>query len=123
MLHLPKNSYCAKEDLIVQFIEHTDLDSMKKPADVIDAFFEYAQNQQKNEAYEIIKSEGLLEEPAKRYMAVSLRNEYTDDSGDMLNQALPKMSPLNPEFIPKKRTVFERISDFVDKFKGIGGGV
>src|SRR5690625_4244224 len=113
----------AKEDLIVAFIEESNLDEMLNVAEVIDAFFEFAQKQQKTEAYEIIRSEGLLEEPAKRYMITSLKREYADDSGDMLNQALPKMSPLNPEFLPKKRTVFERISDFVEKFKGIGGGV
>jgi type I restriction enzyme R subunit len=34
---------------------------------------------------------------------------------------LPKMSPLNPERRAKKKTVFERISAFVEKFKEVGG--
>jgi type I restriction enzyme R subunit len=34
---------------------------------------------------------------------------------------LPKMSPLNPQFLTKKQTVFQKIAQFVDKFKGVGG--
>lgn len=36
---------------------------------------------------------------------------------------LPKMSPLNPAYITKKATVFDRVSDFVAKFKGVGGQI
>ena len=33
----------------------------------------------------------------------------------------PKMSPLNPQYHTKKQSVFEKISTFVEKFKGVGG--
>lgn len=40
-----------------------------------------------------------------------------------LNEALPKMSPLNPKYHTKKQIVFEKISSFVEKFKGVGGTI
>ena len=60
-------------------------------------------------------------EAAKRYMQRSLKNEYASVNGTDLNEILPKMSPLNPQFLPKKRTVLQKIMDFVEKFKGVGG--
>ena len=33
------------------------------------------------------------------------------------------MSPLNPQYLTKKQTVFQKIADLVEKFKGIGGKV
>ena len=37
------------------------------------------------------------------------------------NNILPKKSPLNPQYLPKKQTVFQkRIVAIIEKFKGIG---
>jgi len=33
------------------------------------------------------------------------------------------MSPLNPQYLSKKNSVFQKISAFVDKFKGVGGKI
>lgn len=38
-----------------------------------------------------------------------------------LNALLSKMSPLNPEYLSKKQSVFQKIAAFVEKFKGVGG--
>jgi type I restriction enzyme R subunit len=45
------------------------------------------------------------------------------DTGAELNALLPKMSPLNPQFLTRKQTVFQKIAAFVEKFKGVGGAV
>ncbi len=58
---------------------------------------------------------------AKRYISTSLKRQYASDYGTELNEILPKMSPLNPKYLTKKQTVFEKIAAFVEKFKGIGG--
>jgi type I restriction enzyme R subunit len=42
-------------------------------------------------------------------------------NGTELNAILPKMSPLNPEYLNMKDRVFQKISAFVEKFKGVGG--
>lgn len=111
----------AKESLIVDFINQTDLEEIQDKAGIIDAFFKYAQEVQKIEAEELIAEENLNVEEAKRYILISLRREFASENGTELNELLPKMSPLNPNYLTKKRTVFQKISDFVEKFKGVGG--
>ena len=111
----------AKESLIVAFINKTDLDEIQDKASIIDAFFQFAQKEQKREAEELIMEEKLNEEAAKRYILTSLRKEYASENGTDLNEILPKMSPLNPQYHTKKQSVFEKISTFVEKFKGVGG--
>jgi type I restriction enzyme R subunit len=113
----------AKESLLVDFINQTALDQMGDKASVIDAFFAFAQAEQKREAQELINAESLNVEAAKRYIATSLRREYASDSGTELNSILPKMSPLNSQYLTKKQNVFQKIAAFVEKFKGVGGQV
>jgi type I restriction enzyme R subunit len=40
-----------------------------------------------------------------------------------LHAILPKMSPLNPQYLSLKQRVFQKIAAFVEKFKGVGGPV
>ncbi|UCN00154.1 type I restriction endonuclease subunit R [Sulfurimonas sp. SWIR-19] len=113
----------AKESLLVDFINQTNLDELDDKASVIDAFFAFAQAEQKREAEELISDENLNEEAAKRYIVSSLKREYASENGTELNAILPKMSPLNPQYLSKKQSVFQKISTFVEKFKGVGGKV
>ncbi|WP_291329393.1 HsdR family type I site-specific deoxyribonuclease [Desulfovibrio sp. UCD-KL4C] len=113
----------AKENLLVDFINQTDLDRIGDKASVIDAFFTFAQAEQKREAEELIGSEDLNKDAAKRYLVTSLKREFASDNGTELNSVLPKMSPLNPQYLPKKHSVFQKIAAFVEKFKGVGGEV
>ena len=113
----------AKESLIVDFINQTDLDNIADKAGIIESFFQFAQKEQQQEANELISTEGLNIEDAKRYINVSLQRGYASEQGTDLNEALPKMSPLNPQYLTKKQNVFQKISAFVEKFKGIGGKV
>lgn len=74
-------------------------------------------------------SEGIVEKTRKvhddyrRYITASLKREYASENGTELNAVLPKMSPLNPQFLTKKHSVFQKIAAFVEKFKGVGGKV
>lgn len=111
----------AKESLVVDFINQTDLDTIADKASIIDAFFGFAQTEQKREADELISSESLNEDAAKRYIVSSLKREYASENGTELNAILPKMSPLNPLYLTKKQSVFQKIAAFVEKFKGVGG--
>jgi len=113
----------AKEGLIVDFINQTDLDKLGDKASVIDTFFTFAQAEQKREAEELINSENLNTEAAKRYITNSVKREFVSDSGTELNAILPKISPLNPQYLSKKQNVFQKISAFVEKFKGVGGQI
>ncbi len=113
----------AKESLLVDFINQTNLDNFLDKASIIDAFFAFAQAEQQREAEELISTENLNAEAAKRYITASLKREYASDNGTELNAILPKMSPLNPQYLTKKQSVFQRIAAFVEKFKGVGGKV
>lgn len=113
----------AKESLLVDFINQTELDKIDDKAHVIDAFFIFAQNEQQREAEDLINIEKLNDEAARRYLMNSLRREFASDKGTELNAILPKMSPLNPQYLTKKKSVFAKISAFVEKFKGVGGTI
>lgn len=113
----------AKESLVVDFINQAELDKIIDKASIIDEFFKFAQAEQNREAEELIRSEGLNEDAAKRYISVSLKREYASENGTELNSTLPKMSPLNPQYKTKKQSVFQKIAAFVEKFKGVGGQI
>ena len=113
----------AKESLVIDFINQTDLDEIQDKASIIDRFFSFAQKEQKREAEELINSEELNIDAAKRYILASLKREYASENGTELNEILPKMSPLNSKYLTKKQSVFQKIATFVEKFKGVGGNL
>ena len=107
--------------MIVDFINGANnLDAISDKTEIIKSF-EYAQAKQKEEAAELIANEKLNEKEAKHYMEISLKREYASENGTDFNNILPKMSPLNPQYLTKKQTVFQKIVAFIDKFKGVGG--
>jgi type I restriction enzyme, R subunit len=111
----------AKESLLVDFINQTDLDHLGDKASVIETFYKFARAEQQREAQELIDDESLNSEAAKRYIIASLKREFASENGTELNAILPKMSPLNPQYLTKKQGVFLKITAFVEKFKGVGG--
>ncbi|NHZ91793.1 HsdR family type I site-specific deoxyribonuclease [Massilia sp. CCM 8733] len=111
----------AKESLLVDFINQTDLDKLGDKASVIEAFFTFAQSERNREATDLINDEKLNEAAARRYLTTSLKREFASDNGTELNAVLPKMSPLNPQYLNKKQGVFQKLAAFVEKFKGVGG--
>ncbi|HBV0373005.1 TPA: HsdR family type I site-specific deoxyribonuclease, partial [Escherichia coli] len=113
----------AKEGLVVDFIQQTNLDDLPDKASIIEAFFTFAQREQQREAEALIKEENLNEDAAKRYIRTSLKREYATENGTELNETLPKLSPLNPQYKTKKQAVFQKIVSFIEKFKGVGGKI
>ncbi len=113
----------AKESLLVDFINRTDLNALGDRPGVIEAFYTFAQAEQKREADQLIEDEGLNADAAKRYISTSLKREYASEHGTELASILPKMSPLNPKYLTAKQAAFQKISAFVEKFKWIGGTV
>ena len=66
----------AKESLIVDFINETELETINDKASIIESFYKFAQAKLKKEALDLIEEEKLNEEEAKRYIANSLKREY-----------------------------------------------
>lgn len=110
----------SKESLVVDFINSTELDSIESKPNILEAFYKYAQEKLKMEAQDLIVDEQLNEDAAKRYINASLKREFASENGTELNAILPKMSPLNPQYLTKKQSVFQKISAFVEKFKHLG---
>ena len=96
----------AKDLVLSMIINTTDLDQIGDKASVIDAFFTFAQAEQKREVQELINAENLNAEATKRYITNSLKREFASENGTELNAILPKMSPLNPEYLTKKTRGF-----------------
>ncbi|HHF6336589.1 TPA: type I restriction endonuclease subunit R [Haemophilus influenzae] len=113
----------AKESLIVDFINQTNLDDIPDKATLIDSFFLFAQAEQRKEAETLIQEENLNVDAAKRYISTSLKREYASENGTALNEVLPKMSLLKPQYLTKKQKIFQKIAAFVEKFKGVGGKI
>ena len=111
----------AKEELMVSFIQQMDLKGLTDQATLLADFYHYAQECQRIELATLIAEEDLQEEAAKRYIQHSLLRGYASENGTDLHKTLPKMGILNPNYLPKKSRVLERIRAFVDKYKGIGG--
>lgn len=109
----------AKESLILDFIHKTDLNKFTDKISIIEEFFAFAKEKRIIEEAKLIEEEKLNVEIAKRYISRSLKREYASENGTELNELMPKMSPLNPNYLPKKKSIFEKISAFVEKFKGI----
>ncbi|QEY26027.1 type I restriction endonuclease subunit R [Neisseria zalophi] len=113
----------AKESMIVDFINRTDLDKIVDKAGIIESFYAFARDVQQHEVQALIDEEALNIDAAKRYISASLKREYASEHGTALNDMLPKMSPLNPAYHTKKQSVFEKVSALVEKFKGVGGDI
>lgn len=111
----------AKESLVVDYINETDLNAICDKPSIQDSFYSYAQEKLRVEAAQLIADENLNEQEAKRYISVSLKREYASENGTELNAILPKMSPLNPLYLMKKQSVFKKIASFIEKYKGVGG--
>ena len=74
----------------------------------------------KKEAVALIAVENLNEKEARHYIELSLKHKFASENGTDFNNILPKMSPLNPQYLTKKQTVLQKIVAFIEKFKGIG---
>lgn len=111
----------AKEGLVVDFIQSTNLNELTDKASMIEAFHLYAQGRQSTEAEELIQSQKLNPEATKRYLKRSLSRGFACTEGTELNELLPKMSPLNAQYLKTKQAVHALIADFVDKYRDIGG--
>lgn len=113
-------SHRAKESLLVDFIEQNDLSKWQKKEDLIEAFYAFARKECLQQLNTLIQEERLNQEATKRYIATALKRGYASESGTALNDTLPKISPLHPDYRHKKQNVFEKIALFVERFTGIG---
>lgn len=103
---------------MLEFIGQTDIDNLPNKESVIEQFYTFAQAAQQREAEALIQEENLNHDAARRYISASLKREYATENGTALNEALPKLSPLNPQYKTKKRRCFRRSQHSLISSKG-----
>ena len=108
----------SKEELIMNFINHTRLDELKTNDDILEAFYTYAKLEKKKKIEELISSESL-KESADRFIEKSISKGYVEYAGDELDSIIPPVSRRHGAREMKKELVLEKIRNIVDIFIGI----
>ena len=101
----------AKESLLVDFINQTDLDRIGDKASVIDAFFTFAQAVQQREAEELINSEGLNENAAALYRYLT-ETRVCQWERYRTQCRIAQNEPAEPAIFPQKTERFPKDSRF-----------
>ncbi|PAF46428.1 DEAD/DEAH box helicase [Helicobacter sp. 12S02634-8] len=111
----------AKEDLIAEFIQQNNLDTIKDKTEILKQFSEFATVKQKAETKELIQTEGLDPQEAEHYIGIAVKQGHISDNGTDLAKIIPTKGKnrLSKDIHIKKQIVFEKIKTIVEKFKGI----
>ena len=108
----------AKEDLIMNFINKTDLSEIKNSGDILESFYKYANEEKKIKIDELIENEGLKKD-SERFIEKSINKGFVDYAGAELDSILPPTSRRKGAREAKKQTVLQKIRNIVEIFIGI----
>ena len=108
----------AKEELIIEFINRTDLTKFDKNEDILEAFYEYAKIEKEQKINELISEENLKEK-SKKFIEKSISRGYVVQGGTELDDVLPPTRRVGGEREAKKQSVLSKLKDIVKVFVGI----
>lgn len=108
----------AKEELIIEFINRTDLTKFDKNEDILEAFYEYAKIEKEQKINELISEENLKEQ-SKKFIEKSISRGYVTQGGTELDDVLPPTRRVGGEREAKKQSVLSKLKDIVKVFVGI----
>ena len=108
----------AKEDLIMNFINKTDLSEIKNSGDILESFYKYANEEKKIKINELIENEGLKKD-SERFIERSINRGFVDYAGAEIDSILPPTSRRKGAREAKKQTVLQKIRNIVEIFIGI----
>lgn len=108
----------AKENLVINFINKTDLKKLKNNGEILDAFYKYAKEEKKEKIDELVKNENLKED-SRRFIEKSINKGFVDYAGSELDSILPPTSRRKGAREVKKQSVLEKIRKMVEIFIGI----
>ena len=108
----------AKEDLVMNFINKTDLSELKNSGDILESFYKYANKEKEIKIDELIENESLKED-SKRFIEKSINKGFVDYAGAELDSILPPTSRKKGAREAKKQAVLQKIRDIVEIFIGI----
>ena len=108
----------AKEDLVMNFINKTDLSELKNSSDILESFYKYANEEKKIKIDELIENESLKKD-SERFIERSINRGFVDYAGAELDSILPPTSRRKGAREAKKQTVLQKIRNIVEIFIGI----
>ena len=108
----------AKEDLVMNFINKTDLSELKNSGDILESFYKYANEEKKIKINELIENESLKKD-SERFIEKSINKGFVDYAGAELDSILPPTSRRKGAREAKKQTVLQKIRNIVEIFIGI----
>lgn len=108
----------AKEELIIEFINRTDLTKFDKNEDILEAFYEYAKIEKEQKINELISEENLKEK-SKKFIEKSISRGYVAQGGTELDDVLPPVGRRGGAREAKKQSVLSKLKDIVKVFVGI----
>ena len=108
----------AKEELIIEFINRTDLTKFDKNEDILEAFYEYAKIEKEQKINELIYEENLKEK-SKKFIEKSISRGYVSQGGTELDDVLPPVGRRGGAREAKKQSVLTKLKDIVKIFVGI----
>lgn len=108
----------AKEELIIEFINRTDLTKFDKNEDILEAFYAYAKIEKEQKINELISEENLKEQ-SKKFIEKSISRGYVSQGGTELDDVLPPVGRRGGAREVKKQSVLSKLKDIVKVFVGI----
>lgn len=108
----------AKEELIIEFINRTDLTKFDKNEDILEAFYAYAKIEKEQKINELIYEENLKEK-SKKFIEKSISRGYVAQGGTELDDVLPPVGRRGGAREVKKQSVLSKLKDIVKVFVGI----
>ena len=108
----------AKEELIMDFINKTNLSELKTTDEILEAFYTFAKKEKAIQIDELIEDEKLKED-SKRFIEKSIEKGHVDYAGGELDSIIPATSRRQGAREKKKETILDKIRKVVEIFKGI----
>ena len=108
----------AKETLIMNFINSTNLSALQDTDDILEAFYGFARKEKDAEIKSVIKNENLKAD-SKRFIERAISKGYIEYAGDELDRLIPPVSRRGGAREKKKESVLEKIRRLVEIFIGI----
>ena len=109
---------CVKEELVIGFINDTDLQKLKDYDGIINAFYEYGKERKKIAIHDLAESEKLVDD-YQLFIDKSIQRGYAENSGTDLDSIIPPTSRRQGVRERKKQEVLRKIQLLVETYSGI----
>lgn len=108
----------AKEELILNFINKTELSKLKNNDDISESFNNFAKEEKKKEITNLINEE-KLKDSATFFITKAIKKGHVECTGGELNEILPPTSRKRGARENKKQFLLKKIKKIVEVFAGI----